>query len=303
VTLRLGIAPSRSFPGNWQDILQFCLEAGFVGVELKYELPFILPERFSPGMMREFARARMEHGLVYSLHGPYVNIGSPLSYRWRAAVDEHLRALEVAQELGAETYTVHPGFMEAKYATPELLARGRRLTAKALQEMLRNAGEITLCLENQNPAEGDKAKCAASPCELREILVAVGELIRVTWDVGHANISPAGVMGFVDELGLERIAVVHLHDNDGRKDSHDPPGTGTVPWKNVLDLLSRRENNPVLYLELRNKQDFLRGRDFLHGLMGRLFSRGWAPDVDVPMGFTSQECNQFSGEKRSLHDY
>lgn len=267
--LQLGIAPNRSFPGTWQDILRFCLEAGFAGIEFKYELPFILPERFPTRMVRELAHARTEHGLVYSVHGPYVNIGSSLRRRWQAAVDEHLWALEVAQELGAGTYTLHPGFMEAKYATPELLARSRELTAEALKRLIREVDvtKIRLCLENQNPAEEGKAKCAASAHELWEIIVEAEGDIQVTWDVGHANMLPGGVEGFISELGLEKVAVVHLHDNDGKRDSHDPPGTGTVPWKRVLELLSHREDPPLLYLELRTETDFLQGRDFLFKLI------------------------------------
>lgn len=251
-------------------MLRFCLEAGFGGVEFKHELPFILPERLPRSTVRELAQARREYDLIYSLHGPYANIGSPLGYRRRAAVDEHLRALEVAQRIGAETYTVHPGFLEAKYATPMLLARARELTARALREMLREVGEIKLCLENQNPAEWGKAKCATTPRELEEILAAVGGPVWVTWDVGHANISPGGVRRFLEELGSERIAVVHLHDNDGKKDSHDPPGTGTVPWTTVMGALFQGGNDPLLYLELRTEEDFLRGREFLAGVVGKL---------------------------------
>ena len=275
MTLRLGIAPSRSFPGDWWDMLKFCLRAGFSGVEFKHELPFILPERFPRGVLRRLAEARREHNLVFSLHGPYVNIGSPLPYRWRAAVDEHLRALEVAQRIGAATYTIHPGFAEAKYATPELLARGRALTARALQELARNAERVTLCLENQNPAEVGKAKCAAQPSELREILAEAGEGIQITWDVGHAHLLPGGALGFVREFGLERVAVAHLHDNAGIQDTHDVPGTGTLPWPELLPLLLGSGGEVALYLELSSEQDLLRGRDFLAKLVGEgLRTRG-----------------------------
>ena len=27
------------------------------------------------------------------------------------------------------------------------------------------------------------------------------------------------------------LATTHVHDNNGRQDSHDPPGYGTVDWK------------------------------------------------------------------------
>jgi len=266
LTLRLGIAPSRSFGGGWWDVFETCVQLGFSAIEFKHELPFILPERFSRGMVRQLAEVRLEHGLVYAVHGPYVNIGSPLPYRWRAAVDEHLRALEVAQEIGAKTYTIHPGFMESKYATPELLARGRELTARALRALLSRVERITLCLENQNPMEGGKAKCAARPSELKEILAAAGEGVKLTWDVGHANLLPGGALGFAREMGLDKVAVIHLHDNHGDKDTHNAPGTGTVPWKELLSLLINTKGSPMLYLELRTEEDLSRGREFLERL-------------------------------------
>ena len=89
--LIIGIAPGRTFPGNWWDMIEICQRLGLSGVEFKHELPFILPERWSWEMVKRIAAVAKEEGWFLSLHGP----GFLLRKRWRAAVDEHLEALEV----------------------------------------------------------------------------------------------------------------------------------------------------------------------------------------------------------------
>jgi len=134
--LRLGIAPGRSFSGDWWAMVKIFQRLNLSGVEFKYELPFILPDRWSWEMVKRIASLAKEQGWFLSLHGPYTNIGSLLSKRWQTAVGEHFEALEVAQALGAKTYTIHPGWVEEKYCTAELLQRCRDRTHEALAALL-----------------------------------------------------------------------------------------------------------------------------------------------------------------------
>jgi sugar phosphate isomerase/epimerase len=55
----------------------------------------------------------------------------------------------------------------------------------------------------------------------------------------------------VDHLGLygARLAALHLHDNNGRKDSHLLPGLGTIDWQRVSARLKKTGYQGAISLE------------------------------------------------------
>jgi sugar phosphate isomerase/epimerase len=89
------------------------------------------------------------------------------------------------------------------------------------------------------------------------ILKQVGEkfdLIRYCLDTGHANLDPAySFRQYVDGL-VDRVAHLHLTDNYGQADDHEPPGLrGGIPrenWDYLLEALNRSEHDVVGSLEM-----------------------------------------------------
>lgn len=268
--LPIGIAPGRAYKGTWWDMVELCLRHGFIGVEFKHELPFILPDRWSPALVHRIAEVQREEGLWISVHGPYTNIGSLLPHRWQAAVDEHLRALEWAEEMEARTYTVHPGWVEKKYADPDLLARCRENTIQALERMVEHGGQVAIGVENQNPAEGEKAKCGFTVPQLHGLVDGLNP-VGFTLDVGHAQVLTGDPVQFFHALGPERIRAAHVHDNDGMADDHLPPGRGTIDWRAFLFAYLRHGCGFPLFLELAGSESgFVSGRDFLNRVWSKV---------------------------------
>jgi len=261
--LKFGIAPSRSFIGGWEDMLAIVLEHGFIGVEFKYELPFILPGKITPQVIRRIKKTAHAEGLFVSLHAPYVNIGALLPSRWEAALAEHRRALACANELGAETYTVHSGWVEEKYSTPALASACRDLTVEAVERMREWSDGVKICIENQNGADRKKVKCAVSTDQLHYIAAHVSNPVYYTFDIGHANVFASNPTEFLLELGPERVKVGHIHDNDGTKDSHQALGTGTIDWRGFLSAYRKHNCDFPLLFELSQEEEFLAGRKLL----------------------------------------
>lgn len=270
---QMGIAPSRSFRGDWWDMLQLVLKHGFSGIEFKYELPFILPGRIPEGLVRRISAAGKENGLLISLHAPYVNIGALLPYRWQAAIDEHRRALDCAMELGARTYTVHSGWLEEKYATDDLVFACRDRTVRAVEWMTAHADGVRICVENQNKADRKKVKCAVSVDQLHYIAGHVDGPIHYTFDIGHANVFAGDPIGFLRNLGPDRVGIAHIHDNDGRNDTHSPLGTGTIDWEGFISIYREYGCNFPLLFELSTEEEFLSGREMLVEIWERLNCR------------------------------
>ena len=62
------------------------------------------------------------------------------------------------------------------------------------------------------------------------------------FDTGHANLGDGVETGF--QLMKDQIRSTHVHDNDGKSDSHLFPLAsegGTIDWKNTMGLLPRRQ--------------------------------------------------------------
>lgn len=255
---------------------EVCRELGLAGVEFKHELPFILPERWSWEVVQRIAYLAKEEDWFLSLHGPYTNIGSLLPKRWQAAVDEHLEALEVAQALGARTYTIHPGWVEEKYCTPDLLQRCRENTARALAEMVAHSESVKICVENQNPAEREKAKAGVSPKDLH-YLVRDLPAAMFTFDLGHAQVFNGSPAEFASALGPRRIGIAHIHDNASLEDSHLPPGQGKVDWRTFLHRYQKEGWSFPLFLEtIGGEPDFQAGRDFILRTWAEIVMKGGA---------------------------
>ena len=66
------------------------------------------------------------------------------------------------------------------------------------------------------------------------------DVVGLCYDSGHGNISwsetpPIGLEKI--EAHKERLFALHLHDNDGRGDQHQPPFFGTIDWERLIRIV------------------------------------------------------------------
>jgi sugar phosphate isomerase/epimerase len=88
-------------------------------------------------------------------------------------------------------------------------------------------------------------------------LKQVGEKFQSIWyclDTGHANLDSAFTFSqYVDELA-PRVAHLHLADNYGQTDDHEPPGVrGGISrenWDYLLNVLNKHDNDIIGSLEM-----------------------------------------------------
>lgn len=235
---------------------------GYTGVCLGAELDLaqrlgaevleILPDwRALPdaGVLR---RAVANRGLsIHSAHGCWggraikasrVDLGETDSVVYRESADDLKRCIDWLQEAGGTFLVVHPGGLssvESRGARRACLARG-------LTELADHAkgSQVVVCVENMPPG--------VHPGSLMgELFEVLGELDRpslaLALDTGHAHIS-ADLYGETAAAG-SLLATTHVHDNDGRHDSHDAPGLGTIDWAAWATALDRIGYNGPIILE------------------------------------------------------
>jgi sugar phosphate isomerase/epimerase len=63
-------------------------------------------------------------------------------------------------------------------------------------------------------------------------------------DVGHAHLNHC-----LTEFLAAPVSHFHLHDNDGKTDSHAPVGSGTIPFGPVMDSVRRNHVTPVIEVD------------------------------------------------------
>ena len=173
---------------------------------------------------------------------PAVNVIHPEKARRIDAMDEIKRALETAEHVPFRNMVVHLGerydtwsqrTMEfAEAALEHLGAFARPLGVRVLVE--------NLLSEPTTP-------------EHLIMILDLGHLdsIGVCLDLGHAHIT-VGVREAITAFG-DRIASLHVHDNQGMKDEHLWPGDGTIDWNAVREALQGLKSAPAGVLEISEK--------------------------------------------------
>lgn len=73
--------------------------------------------------------------------------------------------------------------------------------------------------------------------------------IGICYDIGHSNMN-YDVLSEIDEFG-DTFYTTHIHDNDGKNDSHLMPFEGNINWKKVLKQFKKVDYKWGFILEVR----------------------------------------------------
>ena len=201
---------------------------------------------------------------VWGRSGPnaVVNITEPSKPKRLAIVDEIKRALEIAETIPFRYLIQHIGVFGEEY-------EDRRVEAafSALEEISLFAKQrgVDVLLENTPNA-------FSSAERLIYFLGTTHLKLDLCFDVGHAHMNEGISTAY--NIMKSRIRSTHLHDNDGEKDLHQFPfgETGTIDWKNTMELLRSQPEQYPLLLELHDTPDFLRSLPNIKEIFAKLES-------------------------------
>jgi sugar phosphate isomerase/epimerase len=164
----------------------------------------------------------------------------------QTAIEGAAQGLAAAASLGAKCAVLHLGWQKDNWSNS---SHGwAREAVVELMSVAKKVG-VRLLLENII-SDGTRVE------KLLELLDEIDPTheVGICLDLGHANIE-----GDVAEellLALPRLDHIHVHDNDGRTDSHLCPGAGSIAWPQVVELLRSNGFTGHAALELR---DYSRG--------------------------------------------
>ncbi len=149
------------------------------------------------------------------------------------------QSIRLAKTYGAEKVVIHGGYNPYLYYPVWYVEQ----SVSFWKEFLLEDPGVEIVLENVLEPE---------PEILRDIVSGVDHpRLRLCLDVGHVNAyTKRPVQEWISGL-CPYLSHFHLHNNDGRWDSHSPLTAGTIPMKALLTQARRRCGDPTFTLELQ----------------------------------------------------
>lgn len=247
---------SPSFARPLGTMVAYGFERGLVKTDLEVAARLgadhleILPDwRAIPDPI-EMAKIAKDRGFtIWSAHGSWggqaikasrVDLGSLEPSIWSESLDDLRRCLDWLRDANGTCLVIHPGGLsnpEDRQARRDSLMRGLDSLADHIL-----GTRLRLCVENLPPGVHPGSR-------MEELAALVVELNRpevgLALDTGHANLGPGISTEILAAQG--QLLTTHVHDNNGRSDSHLPPGEGTLDWtvcSESLDAIDYR--GPVM---------------------------------------------------------
>lgn len=189
-----------------------------------------------------------EEGKGLTLHAPFADL-APGGFDPRVLEITRLRfsqVMELARRVQPKQIVFHPGFDEFRFAFREELWLENSL--KVWGELLEAADRVNtrVCLENVFDARPDHL------VKLREKL---GGELGFCLDTGHFLLfSQVTLREWLDAFS-DGLLELHLHDNDGQQDLHQPVGEGSFDFKSLCCQIQDRGLEPVVVLEHHSREE------------------------------------------------
>jgi sugar phosphate isomerase/epimerase len=186
---------------------------------------------------------------VWGRSGPHavINITEPVKSKRIQMVDEIKRALEISESIPFRYLIQHIGVRDQEFDERSVDAAFTALEEISL--FARQRG-VEVLLEN--------IPNGLSSAERLLLFLGMTHLnLNICFDVGHAHMNEGVETAY--RMLKNRIRSTHVHDNNGKEDSHLFPlaaneGTaneGTIDWKRAMNVLRSQAEQYPLLLELR----------------------------------------------------
>ena len=192
-----------------------------------------------------------EQGRDLTFHAPFVDL-VPGGFDPRVLEVTRLRfgqVMDLARKVGPRQIVFHPGFDEFRFAFQEdlWLDNSLRIWTELLEAADRAGTKI--CLENVFDTRPDHL------VKLREKL---GKELGFCLDIGHFLIfSKVALLEWLDAFS-DGLIELHLHDNNGKHDLHQPVGEGDFDFKSLCCQVQDRDLDPLVVLEHHSHEETTR---------------------------------------------
>lgn len=244
---------------NVLDDLKFVIDNKFDWFEIGFdwEQNFNLSDK----TLNEIKKLSQENNVKLIVHTAwYLPVCTIIPEVKKAVIENIKKGIDIAKKVGSNRVTVHPGWREMP---PPALDKNYNALIETLKELVNYAKkfDINICFENN-----DSGICASIE-DYKKVSDSV-KGIRMTFDVGHANVNDNPDEYFAKFN--DRIMDVHIHDNGGEHDEHMCVGEGNIDFKKFFSECKKAKYNGPFILELFPYENILKGRERFLDIWGKL---------------------------------
>lgn len=212
------------------------IDDGWTGIELMCEEGHREILDWSKERLDALKEKGKRHGVRWSFHAPVytVNPCATDEQEIEQSIETLHRAMDVADMLECSHVVIHAGASDDEQDGQAAVLRCAAFVSRVLEK--RSGSSLRLVLENVPPKPGLQGTSA-------EFVRAVADRVShprfgILLDVGHAHVRGEGYAVKALELCLPHLAALHLNDNLGDYDSHLAIGMGTIPYGEIVGILS-----------------------------------------------------------------
>ncbi len=200
---------------------------------------------------------------IWGRSGPHsvVTITETVKARRMEAVDEIKRAIEVAETIPFKYLIQHMGVANEEFSMHKVDAAFSAL--EQITVFARQRG-VEVLLENI-PNELSTAERLLQFEQLTHLP------LNFVFDTGHAHMAEG--VGTAFNLMKDKIRSTHVHDNDGKSDTHIFPIVhegGSIDWKNTMQLFRSCGDQFPLLLELKERPEVAAPLDVVKQIFDKL---------------------------------
>lgn len=241
MTRPIGMSTSLLWPASLPEAIEAIGRAGFPFAEIAPG--HLTRDLDGPEQARSLRCAMSQVGVrAWSVHAPFGgenDLGAEAPGSTGAAA-RLSRTCDLAAAAGAAVLVVHPTDQQRPAAGPGALLERVRASLAAVQPACQRTG-VTLAIELMLPhLVGGRADELVWLCERLP-----SERVGVCLDIAHASFGPS--IAEAAQVLADRVRLVHVSDNDGRRDAHLFPGEGRIDWNGVRAILDRAQyGGPVV---------------------------------------------------------
>ncbi len=227
----IGLSTTSLGETNIEEWAERVRELGFEYIEWVSEWPRFLNNENT----KRLKEVLQSFELKSTIHAPFsdLNIASFNEKIREASLRVISDTLERAVELDVMLVTIHPGHCSP--VSRRYQAEYIRIHRMSLEKIAQQAEDLGIRIGIENMPRFPILD-AQTPERLYKLVEGIE--VGVTFDVAHLNTSTADFEGFL-RLFKNRIVLLHLHDNHGKRDEHLALGEGTVPWEELLPRLPK----------------------------------------------------------------
>lgn len=226
-----------------ENALEYVSKAGFDAFDFSFFKEKGKPQTDEQEIIETALRVKAiakEKGLVCNqIHAPHRLLENEEYILQNPHFREMVYAIRGAGILGAKYVVVHPfRHDDGSDEVDDVIEFYRTLLPYAKESGVKIATENLF-------------RAAQNPEKMNRLLYGVDdEDFVLCFDTGHSAVVGIPPENFLSKVDAKYLKVLHLHDNDGKRDLHQLPYLGTMNWNNIIAELAKCGYSGDMNLEI-----------------------------------------------------